>query len=649
MPSHSFFVQIAEQKVMKWTKRKLERNIRKQLKPIYRKGKKEGEQLLATGLPIAYLSYAQIPPHSRKRERKSWPNGLATDLANTLINTNMRHVWLDKMGYPDIKTLGPASGLRPYASDNGMVVVRGAFGKEYSDYHFIGECGSYMEMAVQTAMEKDQHFRALRWTAMARLWPSAEVAIGVMHGRICLTKATTVAGQELLAAIKACLQMIDTTPSVEKDMGFAWWKRKVRCKACGNMNKRPHVIDWKASTKAIIFIENRIQNWMERIQKTNGGVAEETLVQDILGPMWSAPCFDENDRISVATLTSFLWIWMGPGGTELFRNLTDLVGKPDALTKRIVSAIGYTNRPKLWYESIEKMLDRLVEQSVLSQSAKYGTQDTEWMYAVWFYPTPGRGFFGNLTFSDGKSIILETLRGMSDDAWPLVNCILSAQQRSLWPVVGNSLPWYFTSHEGKHVVLLPALLSPRNVDGQSMGVQVGNVQYCLEGEVDPSTNKIVVQVPIGSTIIAKQFTRESSGLVYLGFVLEDNGLRLVAMRPCNTSRNAYWCNIEPQAIVRNGNDDAGHTPPQKMMFGANGFPRDYSNLYDTWNGSSDFAHLGTLDDRNIVDEDIKVAGRAIRGRSVGWTWMPVKNQEEALAAMEPRAAHVLLQWTRPWM
>ncbi|CDF33938.1 unnamed protein product [Chondrus crispus] len=625
---------------------KLARELKKQMRNCVR-GQK-GPALIESGEPLAFLSYVQIPPASRSRG-KSWPDKLEDELAQVLINTNIRCVWMDKMKYPDIVTLGVASGLKPYASPQGYVIVRGAFGHRYAPYHFVASCGSYMEMVVQHVMETGEEHSTLRWTASSRLWPSAEVAVGVMHGRILPTRPTVDACKLLLDVLNRAITMLNSPNStVEQDMGFSFFRKRVRCKACGHKNRVPDVVDWTAVCTGVIVVRDRVQTWLNMIVNCNGGVAGRFLQDYIVGPMWTADCYEEKDRVPVASLTHFLWLQAGTGGTELARHLEKLVNKPEALTERLLACVGPWRHPRFWYETYEKMIDRIVVQLTLSRSTKHGTQTDEWANAVWFYPTEGAGFFGDLTFSPGKKLVMDAFREEADvDAIEISADIIVSQQRSLWPVVGGTLPWYFTECEGEEVVLVPAMHAPRMLLGQLMGQQLGRLQYVLEAEM-PS-NELVVQIPIGGNIKAVTFSRAEQELYYIAFVMKGERLSLRAMRPCHSSVNTSWCNIEPTSVVYRAQ---GHTPEQGTMYGANGMPRDYRDMYKTWAGQAGFRPLGVLDRRAVFDESLEVGGGAADNserRAVGWNWLPVPDQESAIAEIDPHVVRVLSAWKEVWL
>lgn len=213
----------------------------------YVKEEKE-DQLIRSGDSLAFLSYVQIPkanrtPRETKKNHKAWPEKLAEDLAEVLIHKGITKVWLDKMKYADIVTLSAASGQRPYAVDNGLVVVRGAYGRRYHSYHFVSSCGSYLEVFVQSVMERGEQFSALRWTASSRLWPPAEMAAGILHGRVTATKGTYSACMLLLTILDRAIEQLHSADSIEKDMGFSFLRRRVKCKACGNKNTVPDVVD----------------------------------------------------------------------------------------------------------------------------------------------------------------------------------------------------------------------------------------------------------------------------------------------------------------------------------------------------------------------------------------------------------------------
>lgn len=635
---------VEENVQMRDAQKKLAKKFGKQLQNVE---DKTGTALINSGVPLAYLSYVQIQTQNRRRDRKSWPDNLAEELAEALVDTNIEHVWLDKMGYPDITTLGVASGLKPYASNNGMVVVRGAFGARYRPYHFVSQCGSYLEMVVQAVMEGEEQLSALRWTATSRLWPSAEVAIGIMHGRITATSRTVRACSTLIHVLNKSIAQLQSTDSVEKDMGFSLVRRRVTCKACGEKNRVPEVVNWKAAIQGVIQVKDRVEKWISMIIHCNGGLAEYFLTHYVIGPMWTADCFAESDRVPVASLTYFLWLQSGQGGTELERNLTTLVGRRDELVVRLLSTLGSGMRPKFWYETFEKLVERVVEQTALSMSSRFGVNTQEWAHAVWFYPSPGRGFFGDLTFSPGKQLVLNALATQDETLWvDNFTAVIIEQQRSLWPVVGASLPWYFTRYQGKEIVLVPVLMSPTSVGGQMMGVHKGPIQYCLEAEVTQG-GQIVMQVPVGGNIRSLSYNRSESGLFYLAFVVEDQDLNLTGLRPCHDSKNVNWCNIDPESIANPPADR--HTPLQRTMFGANGFPRDYTNLYEPWMGQDNYAHLGTIDERAVYNNALTAPGAQAQALSIGWSWQPVQNQEYAASLMDQRVIFVLRAWTRPWM
>lgn len=47
----------------------------------------------------------------------------------------------------------------------------------------------------------------------------------------------------------------------------------------------------------------RVEECISMIQNCNGGVQESDMIHKIVAPMWTAKCFDENDRVPVASLT----------------------------------------------------------------------------------------------------------------------------------------------------------------------------------------------------------------------------------------------------------------------------------------------------------------------------------------------------------
>lgn len=629
------------------------KSFKQQLKRVS-DGHKDGTALLNSGEVVAFLSYVQLPkPRGRKAEElpngKKWPEGLAKELNDSLDHTNVTKFWFDQMGYPDIKTLGPASGLKPYASEQGMVIVRGAFGKRYHGYHFIAYCGSYVEMALQAALEKNEVNEALRWKASSRLWPSAEVAIGIMHGRIAPTKKTKRAADVLIRALQNAIDFLDDeNVPIETRMGFSFLKRSVRCKACGAKNKAPKV-DWCTAASAMCVYLARIREWRDKLLNSQGGTTVEFLNEFIVGPMWSAECFDGSDRLPVATLTAYLWMYMGKGGTELARKLEALVGRPDPIMDRILASFG-GDRPTFWYESLQKETDRVFAQAKLSVRSRFGTTASEqdWFNAIWHYPSKGRCFMGNLTFSAGKDLMLDAIQRLGNGKWAKkIDMTLQSQQRNLWPLVGNTLPWYYKSHEGIDIVLLPVIPAREFVTGQIIGGHVGKYQYCLEAELtaDGTHGNLVLQLPMGPAKESYPINRHESGLLYLAISMQENSLCLKAIRPCHNSHNREWANIHPADVTNPINGDG---PEQGKMYGANGYSRDFSDLYCCWQGTEGFALLGTLDEKNIVDYTLVNAHNNLKAQSVGWTWQPSANQEAAVEALHPVARRVLGLWTTPW-
>lgn len=114
------------------------------------------------------------------------------------------------------------------------------------------------------------------------------------------------------------------------------------------------------------------------ITNCNGGMAEHFIQEYIVGPMWTANCYDENDLLPVATLIHFLWPQAGEGGTELEHNLNMLVNRPEALVTRLQAGLGNSHRPRFWYETFEKRLEHVVEQMTLSRNSMFGTNTDEW-------------------------------------------------------------------------------------------------------------------------------------------------------------------------------------------------------------------------------------------------------------------------------
>lgn len=97
--------------------------------------------------------------------------------------------------------------------------------------------------------------------------------------------------------------------------------------------------------------------------------------------------------------------------------------------------------------------------------------------------------------------------------------VIAAQQRSLWPLVGATLPWFFGNFEGERIFLVPTMIPPRLVGAQEMGKQTGPIQYCLEAEMNGRQE--VLQVPVGNKFKELAFSRDAVELYYFAFTMRE--------------------------------------------------------------------------------------------------------------------------------